>query len=76
MIIENENTIRVNYGGEILDAYFNYSISARYGEHREGEYAYLVYLNIGGVEYYLRYLTSGDINFAGDGEFDGWYEML
>lgn len=76
IIFESENTIRVNYGGEILDAYFNYSISARYGEYREGEYAYLVYLNIGGVEYYLRYFTSGDINLAGDGEFDGWYEML
>lgn len=72
---QSSDTVRVCYGGEILDDYFDYSITARYEENK-GEMSWLKYININGVEYYLRCFTDGSINLSGPGDFDGWYDLV
>lgn len=57
------------------DDYTTYSFSATYGLNRD-EWQYMIDLNIDGVSYYFRAFTDGQINLAGDGKFDGWYEPL
>ena len=73
---QTEDTVRICYGGEILDDYFDYSITARYELYRDDQKEWLTYITINGVEYYLRCLTGGNIDLAGDGEFSGWYNMV
>lgn len=72
---QSSDTVRICYGGEILDDYFDYSITARYEENK-GEMSWLKYININGVEYYLRCFTDGSINLSGPGDFDGWYDLV
>lgn len=72
---QTSDTVRICYGGEILDDYFNYSITARYEENKDAM-SWLKYITINGVEYYLRYFTDGSINLSGAGEFDGWYDKI
>ena len=72
---QTSDTVRICYGGEILDDYFNYSITARYEENKDAM-SWLKYITINGVEYYLRCFTDGSINLSGAGEFDGWYDKI
>lgn len=72
---QSSDTVRICYGGEIQDDYFNYSITARYEENK-GEMSWLKYITINGVEYYLRCFNDGSINLSGPGEFDGWYDEV
>ena len=72
---QTSDTVRVCYGGEILDDYFNYSITARYEENKDAM-SWLKYITINGVEYYLRCFTDGSIHLSGAGEFDGWYDKI
>ena len=72
---QTSDTVRICYGGEILDDYFNYSITARYEENKEAM-SWLKYITINGVEYYLRCFTDGSIHLSGAGEFDGWYDKI
>ena len=48
--------------------------TARYDIYKDGVYAWLVFLNVEGVDYYIRYFTNDTICLAGDGELDGWYD--
>lgn len=72
---QSSDTVRICYGGEIQDDYFNYSITARYEENKD-EMSWLKYITINGVEYYLRCFNDGSINLSGPGEFDGWYDEV
>ena len=72
---QTSDTVRICYGGEILDDYFNYSITARYEENKDAM-SWLKYITINGVEYYLRCFTDGSIHLSGAGEFDGWYDKI
>lgn len=72
---QTSDTVRICYGGEILDDYFNYSITARYEENKDAM-SWLKYITISGVEYYLRCFTDGSIHLSGAGEFDGWYDKI
>ena len=60
---------------EFVNKYASYSITARYEVYRDDQKAWLAFINIEGVEYYLRYFEGGSINLAGYGEFDGWYDL-
>ena len=60
---------------EFVNKYASYSITARYEVYRDDQKAWLTFINIEGVEYYLRYFEGGSINLAGYGEFDGWYDL-
>lgn len=73
---QTEDTVRICYGGEIQDDYFDYSITARYEVYRDNQKEWLTFITINGTEYYLRYFTNGNIDLSGDGEFDGWYNMV
>lgn len=73
---QTEDTVRICYGGEILDDYFDYSITARYEVYKDNQKEWLTFITINGTEYYLRYFTNGNIDLSGDGEFDGWYNMV
>lgn len=68
--------MRICYGGEIQDDYFDYSITARYEVYKDNQKEWLTFITINGTEYYLRYFTNGNIDLSGDGEFDGWYNMV
>lgn len=73
---ETRDTLVVIYGGEIEDRYTSYSISSRYEVYRDDQKEWLTFVTIDGVEYYLRCFTDGSMNLAGNGEFDGWYDMI
>lgn len=60
---------------EFINKYASYSVTARYEVYRDDQKEWLTYVNIEGVEYYLRYFADGSINLAGYGEFDGWYDI-
>lgn len=65
------------YGSDpLMNKYCTYSISARYENYKDDKYAYIVYITIEGVEYYMRYFNNGSIDLTGDGEFEGWYDPL
>lgn len=74
----SSETIRYCWGGEIMDDYFNYSITSRYEVYKDDLKEWLTFITIDGEEYYLRYFTNGSINLgsmSGNGLLDGWYEM-
>lgn len=77
---QSSDTLRVQWGGEILDEYFDYSVSARYEAYRiDGEKSWLTYITIGGEEYFLRCFDNGTMNLSSESEsgvLDAWYEKI
>lgn len=73
---QSSDSVVIRPGGEISDEYANYSITSRYDIYKFGEKAWLQFITIDGDEYYLRCFDNGSINLAGDGDLDGWYNMI
>ena len=72
----NSNTLEVQYGGEQENKFFNYTVTARYEEYRYGEKKWCPIVIVDGTEYYFTDYGSGSIDLSGDGELDGYYDMI
>lgn len=72
----NSNTLEVQYGGEQENKFFNYTVTARYEVYRYGEKKWCPIVIVDGTEYYFTDYVNGSIDLSGDGELDGYYDMI